>query len=258
MLYYFVGTTLVKADLNTATASVLAETMLWSVGSAYGGLDRALNFGPYQYVVTLTTGTTTAKVLAFDKTSNTPAITAVFAAGNAMLYGSTAGTMMDYSAGQFRAYVAGIASAANNRNVQSYYLTVDRCVTRTALICTDCVAPYYRVGTSANNLCQTPAEFAASKFGIESNVTRLANSCSDINCIDCRYNKAACITCITAWYLDATLGQCRHPTTAPLIADGYGANQTSGKIAACQDANCQLCKSDYSACVGCKAVLDGI
>ena len=246
-LYYFATTSpyqLVKADLNTATATTVTEVMLWSVGNTYGKLDRPLNFGPYQYVVTLTLQVTSAHVLAIGKTDNSPAVTASFPIPTATRYtaNSIAGPMLDYSYSQVRAYVTGIASlAADNWNVQSYYLTVDRCVTRTALICTDCVAPYYRVGTSANNLCQTPAEFAASKFGIESNVTRLANFCSDINCIDCTYNKDTCITCKTAWYLDTTLNQCRHPTITPHIADGYGVNPISGQIDACQVAHCQLC-----------------
>ena len=223
MLYYFTTTyELAKADLNTATATDVTETMVWSVGAAYGDLDRPLNFGPYQYVVTLTVWSTSAYALAIDKTTNTPPVAASFATGNAMMYATStvAGPMIDYGAIQVDAYITGIANSDNN-NVQSYYLTVDRCVTRSALICTDCVAPYYRVGTLANNLCQTPAEFAASKFGIESNVTRLANICTDINCNDCRYNKDACITCNTAWYLDTTIGQCRQTTIAPPIGNRY-------------------------------------
>ena len=181
ILYYFTPATyqLAKADLTTMTAAAMTETMLWSVGAGYGWLDRPLNFGPYQYVVTLAVFTPSAYVLVIDKTSNTPLVTASFATGTGMRYRSltVAGSMIDYRQSQVRAYVTGITNTAYFYKVQSYYLTVDRCVTRTALICTDCVAPYYRVGTSANNLCQTPAEFAASKFGIESNVTRLANSC---------------------------------------------------------------------------------
>ena len=140
MLYYFTTTTyqLVKADLNTVTATTVTEAMLWSVGTSYGPLYRPLNFGPYQYVVTLTVNTPAAQVLAISKTASTPAVTAAFPTGTGMYYYSTAGPMIDYSAGQFRAYVTGIADAATgNRNMQSYYLTVDRCVTRTALICTD-------------------------------------------------------------------------------------------------------------------------
>ena len=208
MLYYMTLTdcaSLVKADLNTATASVVYETMVWSVGVSYGGLDRPLNFGPYQYVVTLTTNAPSAYVLVMDKTSNTPAVTASFATGNGMEYGysTIAGPMIDYSSGQFRAYITGIAYKANY-NVHSYYLTVD--------------------------------------------------PCSEINCIHCTYNKEKCSSCNTAWYLDTSLGQCRHPTIAPLIADGYGANLISGQIAACQVPNCQLCKSDHTKCLGCDTV----
>ena len=256
MLYYFTSSSyeLAKADLNTATSTDVTETMVWSVSNAYGDFDRPLNFGPYQYVVTLTVNTVYASVLVIDKTSNTPAVAASFDIDSGMQYylAATAGPMFDYSTPPGNAYVTGIATEGTGSfNLQSYYLTVDRCVTRTALICTDCVAPYYRVGTSANNLCQTPAEFAASKFGIESNVTRLANSCSDINCIDCSYNKDICITCKRAWYLDTTLSQCRHPRIAPVIGNGYGGNVISGQIAACGVAHCQLCKADHTKCVGC-------
>ena len=162
ILYYFVGTwyELAKADLNTATDAAVTETMVWSVGNVYGGLDKPLNFGPYQYVVTLTTNIVYGSVLVIDKTSNTPTVAASFATGYGMRYyaAATAGPMFDDSTPPSNAYVAGIATkATGNRNLQSYYLTVDRCVTRSALICTDCVAPYYRVGSLANNLCQTPA-----------------------------------------------------------------------------------------------------
>ena len=106
--------------MNTATGYDVLETMVWSIGSAYGSLDRPLNFGPYQYVVTLTIFKPTAHVLAMDKTSNTPAVAAMFATGTGMQYGAytIAGPMVDYSAGQFRAYVTGIAGVYS-RNVQS-------------------------------------------------------------------------------------------------------------------------------------------
>ena len=130
MLYYFAGGgaayALVKANLNTATSTSVLEIMLWTVTNSYGNMGRPLNFGPYQYVVTLTLLTGTASVVVMDKNSNTPAIAALFATGNAMNYatGTVAGTIIDCSSGQPRVYITGITDSATGKwNMQSYYLT---------------------------------------------------------------------------------------------------------------------------------------
>ena len=76
------------------------------------------------------------------------------------------------------------------------------------------------------------------------------------NCLLCKADYTGCVRCntTTGWYLDTALTQCRHSTLAPLIADGFGANLITGQIAACQVANCLLCKADYTGCVGCDTV----
>ena len=78
MLYYITTTyQLAKANLNTATSTTITETMVWSVGGGFGGFDRPLNFGPYQYVVTLTLMSPTPSLLVIDKTNNSPAVKSV-------------------------------------------------------------------------------------------------------------------------------------------------------------------------------------
>ena len=261
MLYYFSGSgtslSLVKADLNTATASVVSETMVWIIGRGYGSLDRPLNFGPYQYVVTLTVLTPSAYVLVIDKTTNMPAVLSSFATRRGINYDrfTIAGTMTVYKSGQFRAYITAIANqTTGNFNVQSYYLTVDRCVNRDgSLVCQECLPGYYRVGTAANNLCKTTAEFPAGTGIVVGMTPALADVCTMAGCIDCVSDNIGCTACAKAsgWYLNANM--CQHASLSPKIPLGFGPNLSTGLIKACVDSNCKICTANYQTCTECVA-----
>jgi hypothetical protein len=162
------------------------------------------------------------------------------------------------------AYFAIIQDDPTDKNFQSYYLTVDRCVTRDGSnVCTLCLpgVGYYRMGTAPNNLCQTTAEFPAA-WGIDTGASFLASPCTDANCNACATNYLICTACNTVggWYLDGT--SCEHATLSPQIPSGKGANTVSGLVVNCQDTNCLLCKASYSVCIGCNTgsgwYLDGL
>jgi hypothetical protein len=140
-----------------------------------------------------------------------------------------------------------------NTNFQSYYLTVDRCVTRDGSnVCTLCLpgVGYYRMGTAPNNLCQTTAEFPAA-WGIDTGASFLASPCTDAHCLACVADNSQCTACATGsgWYLDGAA--CEHATLAPVIPAGKGANTLTGLVVPCQDTHCLLCKPNYLTCTGC-------
>jgi hypothetical protein len=216
--------------------------------SSYGSTNNILNFGPYQYVVTIPTVVSgPSNVLVISKTTFVviaPVLTiAGFAAGHRSPH---FGTLTEVGS---KFYLVVYDQAV--KNFQSYYLTVDRCAVRDGSnVCTDCVdgLGLYRVGTAPNNLCMTTAEFPAG-YGIDTSQSELANLCSDVNCANCLTDRLICLLCNAGRYLKT--GLCYHPTLTPIIPDFFGANTVTGTADACQETHCKLCKATYTTCTGC-------
>jgi hypothetical protein len=206
--------------------------------SAVGTTNNILNFGPYQYVVTIPARSSAPSTIigvskiTFTIDSNT--LTIPCSQDSRLPYYGTA-----WADGN-KYYL--ITRDLTSMNFQSYYLTVDRCAVRDGSnVCTDCVdgLGLYRVGTAPNNLCMTTAEFPAG-YGIDTSQSELANLCIVSNCVNCNTNILICSECTVGWYLKT--GTCYHPTLSPIIPDLFGPNTVTGIVVACQDTHCKLCK----------------
>ena len=220
------------------------------IAGYYGAnTNNILNFGPYQFVVYVSSGTT-AELQFFAKPGLT-AVTPAFTTPSLTVYRAGLPTFRGWVIVGDRFYFGFISDGAN-KNFQSYYLTVDRCATRDgSSVCTDCVdgLSLYRVGTSPGNQCMTTAEFPAG-YGIDTGSVELAIPCADTNCNDCKSSKDTCVACNSGWYLRSS--GCYHPTTSPIIPDFFGANTLTGTVVSCQiNPTCKLCKNDYQVCTGC-------
>jgi hypothetical protein len=228
--------------------AVSTPPLVSSAGCPGVNTNNILNFGPYQYVVTIQSGSTNA--LTFFSKSD-PASQASMPLPASQTVASGGISFQGFIVQDHKYYFGLIVGGSTIQNFQSYYLTVDRCAVRDGSnVCTDCVdgLGLYRVGTAPNNLCMTTAEFPAG-YGIDTSQSELANLCSTSNCADCVTNYQICIACTAGWYLKS--GACYHPTLIPLIPDFFGANTATGSAVACQDTHCKLCKADYTLCTGC-------
>jgi hypothetical protein len=213
------------------------------------GLDtnNILNFGPYQYVVTIKKGPGVTDLLFLSKINLSSDLISL---PSSVEVGLDRPSFQGFVETGSRFYFS-IVEGSTNQNFQSYYLTVDRCAVRDGSnVCTDCVdgLGLYRVGTAPNNLCMTTAEFPAG-YGIDTSQSELANLCFQGNCAKCLSDNLICTECNIGWYLKS--GACYHPTSAPIIPDFFGANTVTKTADACQDTHCKLCKATYATCIGC-------
>ena len=144
----------------------------------------------------------------------------------------------------------GIGFSGTNRNFQSYYLTVDPCVTRdTSNICQTCLSTYYKTSLSANNLCVKPPNIPAG-LGING-ANILLSTCSVSHCTSCQMDYTVCLACDTAngYYLFG--GIC---VSEPQITGANGISSATGTVVACQDTQCTTCTANYQVCTVCGPV----
>ena len=224
--------------------------------------NNILNFGPYQYVVTIPTGSTSINMVFYSKANINPTNSFTVQLSNAAVSAYTdsfTGFVFD-AAGVDRVYFAIITNAVSNRNFQSYYLTVDRCTTRAGAVCTACLPAYYLVTMSPNNDCLLTTEFPPG-YGVVTSLIQKGAACTVSHCLSCVNDNGQCQACdpATGWFLDGNL--CRHASLAPTMPSGKGPDLGTGLVVACADTNCLLCKANQATCTGCNTAagwfLDG-
>ena len=145
-----------------------------------------------------------------------------------------------------RAYF--MVAASTIRNFQSYYLTVDRCITRDSEnICQECLSGYYRITQNPGNLCKGTSEFPK-KYGIVVGATTLAERCESQGCNRCLLNNKICTECSTkdAFFLMA--GLCYRSSNLPR---GFGIFAAYGTIVECSKPHCENCSANYQTCTEC-------
>ena len=245
-------TTLYLMNLATSITSFSITASI--TVTAYPTLSNILNFGPYQYVVTIPDGQASVPVIFFTKGNtltmyNTLALTFGGVSPSVVRFAGFIQHSTSLAATGIDKQYFGLVDTAN-KNFQSYYLTVDRCVTRDGgNVCTQCLPGFYRVTTNPNNLCQLTTEFAPG-IGVDLTGLFLANPCQSVGCQSCFTDRTIC-QCDTAngWYLNVNV--CQHATLSPQFPSAYGPNTGTGLVVACSVAHCLACSNTYSTCTGC-------
>jgi hypothetical protein len=179
-IYYFnmLSTTFYRVNLTTATAAAPIDSQ---ISTSPHAVHNMTNFGPYQYVVTMPGLPSMNFIMLINKYGTmvhdiSLTFTTSIESGTLEFHGT------GFNLGSLRIYFSLSAKNGGFFNFQSYYLTVDRCVNRVALVCLECLPGYYRVTTAANNLCQTTGEFAAGIGIVVAASPPLADTCADTNC----------------------------------------------------------------------------
>jgi hypothetical protein len=221
---------------------------------AYGSLtNNILNFGPYQYVVTMPLATTVINLLIYSKATLATKFSAALPLTTVAAYASNP-TMRGFIVQGSRFYFAFIQNTG--RNFQSYYLMYDpNCATRPTNICTQCGATYYRDSTTAGNLCITKAQFPAAYGADEAN--NLARPCTAAYCTACLDDYTVCTAAsgLSAFPACAV----HNPSFACLtsLPAGFGGDPANGLTQPCSTANCLTCSlSNYAVCTGCDTAND--
>jgi hypothetical protein len=237
------GNYIVRHNIGTLSGSTLNPDA-YEVKNPGNTADNILNFGPYQYVVTIKTNTASALIYFFLKTdlTQTPTVALSNTAGKVF-----SDTLRGFIAAGDR-YYFGFIDQQSDKNFQSYYLQLDLCITRTASICTQCPAGYYLNNALVNNLCILLESFPAG-YGAD-NTTKIMTPCLLPTCTNCLYDYTVCSSCdpATGYFWDNSTSTCLYYTAIP---NGYGGNLTDGSVWPCAAANCLTCKADSSICTGC-------
>lgn len=158
-----------------------------------GLFSRLLNFGPYQYVITLPAYNSIVQLIFIDKTT-----WKFYTRSDLILDNNKTGTWAqfrsfmgwDFFKGRYHfAYVN-----FNTSNYQSYYIEVNNCYARgTDGICDSCQAGSFLTDANPNNLCYFPEEFDKG-FGADTTVTPI-KTCQVEGCISCLNDYKKCAQC---------------------------------------------------------------
>jgi hypothetical protein len=221
--------------------------------STFGSANNILNFGPYQYVVTIPAFVNTlpstilgVSKLTFLLVSNSMTI-------NQKLMDNTPhwGTLMN-TGDSF--YFVIFASA--NKNFQSYYLTVSDCTSRDSnRVCQTCQSGLVRNNLMPDNNCVPASDYTGYVADTVNTLLSLCpgNSAAPVGvgcrATDCTGGTTYCTTCDVANSFYLLNGVCYVYASIP---DGYGI-VTAGQqaLAACTDPNCQKCVDNKNTCTQC-------
>ena len=203
--------------LCRVTTNPLTRAPDWksNTGVSSSNANNIMNFGPYQYVVTMPTNSSgiTGDIMFISKITMNAIDTVTAAMPKYALQMTTAGFFREYDKMYFTARINDAS-----QNFQSYYLTVDRCVNRDgSLVCQECLPEYYRNSTTEpKNRCLLKTEFPRF-FGADT-TNKLVKHCSD-NCVKCVDNYQICTECDQANGYAKIDGSCSLPpnNSVPVI-----------------------------------------
>jgi hypothetical protein len=215
--------------------------------------NNILNFGPYQYVVTIQRGITNLKLKVYSKTDLSTISTIALPITTVKSYDdrSTFSGGVPYLNRIYFAFIEDV-----KKNFQSYYLTMDACVTRGGDgICTLCEPGHYFTSLLTGNDCVLKSAFPRG-FGADE-PAKLMRACAPY-CIDCYDDYSTCL-----WangYAAPSWCFVHNPTdlcyTAITMPARFGGVQASGLTASCTDTNCLKCFANYQQCTACDTALD--
>ena len=193
---------IVKVDLITGpSAAILVGSLDASSMAAGGDATRVMNFGPYQYVVTIPCLVANPRILIISKLyfsviENPSGL--FIPSGKHPNYGLDGMMPSSDPTQPFKFYLALQDSAS--KNFQSYYLLVDPCLHYLNNNCEMCSAGYWLVTTQVPLRCVDSTTFV-SRAGML-NTTYELRACTDF-CEDCRYDYKTCKSCDLGWYLSS-------------------------------------------------------
>jgi hypothetical protein len=219
---------------------------------SYGYVNNILNFGPYQYVVTILSNINPGRFVAINKiTWALPSISTfpMSPADKTVWFNCPhPGTLRNVG----NDYII-ILHHKPSQNFQSYYLTVADCTSRDASrVCQTCIAGYYRTDLNPDNQCLHPSDFFLN-HGIDAANNAQAPCTADgaaAGCLSCLNDYTKCTTCDVGNSYYNLNGVCYLYAAIP---DGYGI-VTAGQqaLAACTDTNCLKCVANKITCTRCK------
>ena len=214
--------------------------------AVYGVDNNILNFGPYQYVVTI-------------PQQRRPTIVIFVIKSNLVINGTYS---FDAKVPRYSPHRGILQQEGENypfvifdlefRNFQSYYLTVADCTSRDASnICQTCTANSDRADITPFNIC-IPPEYFWPNYGIDAANNAQApctGNGAGAGCLSCLDDYTQCKTCDVGTSYYKLNGACYLYSAIP---DGYGIITTGQQnLGACVDANCKKCSANYQICTEC-------
>jgi hypothetical protein len=250
--YFFIYTSTEAIKRYTLSTWITEADVFGTMpnGVAYGFKNHMMNFGPYQYVVTMTQNTPTYalffKKLTMVITDTTLTIAGVNTYNRSPHYGDLQNDNDKFDILLFN---------TGNKNFQSYYLTVADCTSRDASnICQTCTAGNLRTSPFAHNLCAPLADYPGYQLDTVNNFISMCPGLNPIGtgclAITCATGFTTCTVCDVANSYYLLNGACYHYNSIP---DGYGI-VTAGlqALGACTDTNCLKCVASRATCTQCK------
>ncbi len=260
----------VSLSTSSNNSPLTQKRMIDTGGYGYDG--PILNFGPYQYVVTIPAFTLQNQVMFIDKTS----FSLVFIAKYRLSCGlPNTATSSNIGTGSLsfegfsihdRFYFGVVVLANSIGNFQSYYLLVDNCtslhpdnfpeahgvnpysltIDQCGVGCKEC-----KMDSSKCSLCDTAMNYEivehgtcspALKHGFDSANNNLVVRCADSFCDLCRSNFRYCMEC-------AALTKVSEAGCVPF--DRYGFDQSRTAVQPCASEGCMNCTNNYQICTEC-------
>ncbi len=175
--------------------------------TAYGLSNNILNFGPYQYVVTIPSVTASAALTGFYTLSKQHLKLDFHLLPQPIVDRTDAWTGFRAKADSYYFSLVSLA----DRCLQSYYLLVDSCIERDANnTCLKCIDGYYRQSSSCLNVSSLLPRFGVSGDSVV--------ACYDDNCMNCSDNYQICTECDTSRGYILANGACNHQVPLSLMA----------------------------------------
>jgi hypothetical protein len=240
------------------------------VMDSFGAPNNILNFGPYQYVVTIpSTPSAIGFVMVVSKLTFTllPPLNFVSSApfqdsphwgdfARILYSGTYTINSVVYTYYEANHRYLFYLQDATSKNFQSYYLTVSDCTSRDSnRVCQTCQSGLVRNNLMPDNVCLVAADYTGYVADTVNTLLSLCpgNSAAPVGvgcrATDCTGGTTYCTTCDVANSFYLLNGVCYVYASIP---DGYGivtvGNQQLGP---CTDAGCRRCRSNNTICEIC-------
>ena len=243
MYAYSTGYWITKIDILNDPTNLLYLSTLYA--GTYGAYNNILNFGPYQYVVTMPSWNAVARLLFINKisfTGFTNFASYITNSTNTMLQANFMGWDVDDGVLNDKYYFSYVVYTQHT-NFQTYYLLVDNCTSRSAgSICDTCADETYRTNLTAGNLCIGTESFPP-LHGIQTS-TQSIQPCQR-GCLNCLMDNTLCTSCDSGSNYELTSSNMCEPVS------GYGWDSTNQILSLCTETGCINCSIAYQTCTAC-------
>ena len=243
---YTLSTTGVPAKADRTTWLTNSDLIVTTTISAYGAVNTIMNFGAYQYILSIPE-TAPPPLVFINKISLAVQATSLTIGTRTARFSSP----YTIERVENRYYVYMIQDS--NLYFQSYYITAnDYCQTRDAIShkCTTCVASNYMTSADPWNICAPLAEVERNK-GVDTQSQSFKPCITGTGCISCTLDYTKCSLCDVNSNYYLLNDMCYAYASIP---DGYGIS-TPGQqaLGPCIDTGCKNCTGNPSVCRACKS-----